>query len=84
MLLTDSVLIRRSPAGPRRIPIGDARMDLNYNRGLVGSRAVGVLVVRSPGAPPDTIYSGLTGLEFQRLRSSLTALSRMRPPEARP
>ena len=80
MLLTDSLLIHRSPAGARRLPIGDAHLDLNYNKGLRGSSAVGVLVVRRTDAAPDTIYSGLTGLEFTRLRTSLTALSRVRPP----
>ena len=81
MVMTDSVLVLRSPAGARRIPVADATMDLNFNRGASRSNAVGMLIVRRPGAPPDTVIRGLGGLEFARLRLSLTSLSRaQRPP----
>jgi len=84
MVLTDSVLIRRSPAGARRIPIGDARLDLVYKKGLGGPSAVGLLIVSAKGIPPDTIYSELTGVEFTRLRASLAAPSRVQPPAPPP
>jgi hypothetical protein len=76
ILLTDSVLIQRVPGGVRRIPIADADMALNFNKRLGGTDELGVFIVRNEGATPDTIYSGLGGVEFTRLRMSLTQISR--------
>ncbi|HKG90338.1 MAG TPA: serine/threonine-protein kinase [Gemmatimonadaceae bacterium] len=77
IVLTDSVLIVQSPAGARRIPVGGANIDLNFNRRRGGSSNAGALIVRNKGAPPDTVYTGLGGLEFVRLRLSLAAAWRV-------
>ena len=84
IVMTDSVLIVRSRTGARRIPIGDAGLHLDFNKRLGGPSDVGVLVVRAKGARPDTIFRGLTGRELARLRTSLTAIARLRPTQTSP
>ncbi|MGK2961828.1 MAG: serine/threonine-protein kinase [Gemmatimonadaceae bacterium] len=83
IFLTDSVLIQPLPRGVRRIPIADADMDLNFHKRIGGTEEVGVLVVRNEGVAPDTIFSGLSGVEFTRLRMLLTQVSRPRGQESK-
>ena len=87
MVLTDSVLVRRSPAGTRRIPVARRdidRVDVNYNGRGGKERNIGVLVVSHKDAPPDTVYKGLSGLEITRLGTSLRALWRAQAQERAP
>ena len=78
LVVTDSVLVHGVPAALHRIPIENARLDLNFHKRLRGSSAVGMLIVKAPGFSPDTVYRGLGGLEFTRLQTSLAALWRGR------
>jgi eukaryotic-like serine/threonine-protein kinase len=78
IVLTDSVLIVRSPTAPRRIPIAAANIDLNFNQKRGGPAAVGRMIVKVAGSRPDTVYAGLNGFELTRLSTSLMGLSRAR------
>ncbi|HSA54819.1 MAG TPA: serine/threonine-protein kinase [Gemmatimonadaceae bacterium] len=78
MVMTDSVLVHGLPAAPRRIPLEDARMDLNFHKDRRAPSAVGLFIVSAPGLSPDTVYRDLGGLEFSRLRTSIMSLARLR------
>lgn len=67
----------------RRLQIADADMRLDFNKVFGGSDLRGVFVINNEGAAPDTIFSGLSGVEFRRLQMSLTQLSRTQKPDAK-
>ncbi len=73
MLVADSVLIRRSPAGPRRIVIEHANLDLRREAGLGKEGPRGLLIARQKGSIPDTVYDNLSGAEVIRLLTDLRA-----------
>lgn len=66
--------MHRSGGEPRRLPIGDADFTLNFNKRAGGPDTIWMLIVTVPGAPPDTIYTSLGGIEFSRLRTSLATV----------
>jgi hypothetical protein len=77
LLLTDSILIRRSAGGFRRIDVREARFDI-ARRARTDSTALGFLIVTPPGAPPETLYRNLSSIEAARLTTELGAWGRAR------
>ena len=69
LLLTDSVIIRRTPKGSRRHALANLNMNLYYNgttRGLVVSdKKAGI---------PDTLYGSLSGAELGALTSAMKGI----------
>lgn len=73
LLFTDKYIIRRSASRPRRFDFSDANIDIKFNK-RSGKDGSGVLIAKLPGSKPDTLYSGLSGIEFMRLRTSIVTL----------
>jgi hypothetical protein len=73
LLFTKSYIIRRSKSHPRRLNSEEANVDIKFNKST-GKAGAGVLIARVKGEKPDTIYKGLSGIEFMRLRTSLVTL----------
>ena len=73
LLFTKSYIIRRSKSHPRRFNSEAANVDIKFNKST-GKAGTGVLIARVKGEKPDTIYKGLSGIEFMRLRTSLVTL----------
>jgi serine/threonine-protein kinase len=73
LLFTKSYIIRRSKSHPRRFNSEEANVDIKFNKST-GKAGAGVLIARVKGEKPDTIYKGLSGIEFMRLRTSLVTL----------
>ena len=75
LLLTDSVIIRRTPEGARRYHLQTVKIDLYFNgttRGLIITDSSGV---------PDTVYRSLSGSELGALTSAMKATNG--PPQAK-
>nr|MDQ3082661.1 hypothetical protein [Gemmatimonadota bacterium] len=81
LLFTDTYIIRRSNSRPRRFDSSRAKIEIsvtkNSRRGWTSA-----LIVRSQGVKPDTLYTGLGGIELMRLRTALVSL-RKKQKEAR-
>jgi hypothetical protein len=75
MLVTDTVLIRRSAAGARRIVIEHANLELRREAGLGSKRPRGFLIAKRTGSIPDTLYDQLSGPEVIRLLTDLRPYS---------
>ena len=73
LLFTDKFIIRRSKSRPRRFNSEDANVDIKFNKSA-GKVGTGVLIAKVKGSQPDTLYTGLSGIEFMRLRTSLVTL----------
>jgi serine/threonine-protein kinase len=76
MLLTDSVLIRRSAAGARRIELSDGKFDIARRRGPGDSAAQGYFIMTRKGERPETLYRNLSSTEAVRLATELAAWGR--------
>ncbi|MBL0170416.1 MAG: serine/threonine protein kinase [Gemmatimonadaceae bacterium] len=74
MLITDSMVIRRTPSGARRVSFGDTRMDIARQLNLFG-RSVGLLIATRPDGRRDTLFTEVTGVEAMRLGSALASLA---------
>ncbi len=77
LLVTDSAMIRRSPAGTRRIPLVGTEVDIARNLKLLG-RPTGVVVASHSTGQVDTLFVKVTGTETMRLSSALAALEAAR------
>ncbi len=73
LLLTDSVIIRRTPRGARRYPVGDIKMKLYYN-----GTTRGLIVTDPTSGIPDTLYRSLSGAELGDLTSAMKAIPETR------
>jgi hypothetical protein len=82
LLITDSAVVRLSPAAPRRLPRGRVDMQVRFVRGAGRVKDDGLLVARFADGPRDTLYRGLRGRDLLRLMSALSALEK--PPVPRP
>ncbi|MDH5315218.1 MAG: serine/threonine protein kinase [Gemmatimonadota bacterium] len=76
LLMTDSILIRRDPAGTRRIVIKDADISINRRKPSRSAPTVSLFIVRTKGQPPDTLYRNLSGTEAVRLLTELAVWNR--------
>lgn len=66
LLLTKDALIRRTPQGPRRHPLGDLSINLYFNGTTRG------LIITDPATGvPDTLYRSLSGAELGALTSAV-------------
>ena len=74
--MTDSILIRRDPAGTRRIVIKDADISINRRKPSRSAPTVSLFIVRTKGQPPDTLYRNLSGTEAVRLLTELAVWNR--------
>jgi hypothetical protein len=72
ILLTDSVLIRRTPQGARRIRSDSALFDVSRNLKLL-SDPDGYLIAKYKDGRRDTLYTHVTGVEALRISSALQA-----------
>jgi serine/threonine-protein kinase len=88
LLLTDSIVVRRTPTGPHRHRLGNLALKLYYN----GSTR-GLIVTDTKGGTPDTLYRSLSGAELGALTSAMAmttdtsrakALRSPAPPQTRP
>jgi len=73
MLMNDSVLIRRSPAGARRYPMADGDITIDRRRASRNAPTVSLFIVKPEGQPAETLYRNLTGTESLRLLTELVA-----------
>jgi hypothetical protein len=73
MIITDSVLIRRSARGARRLELEHASLDIRRTTepGWDGPR--GLLIAKYEGGIRDTIYDSLSGAEVIRMMTDLRA-----------
>jgi hypothetical protein len=76
LLVTDSVIIRRSPNGIRRASIEES--DINLQPIQRGDSPGGLLIVTVKGQRPDTLYNDLSSREAFRLGNEFTAWNRAR------
>jgi eukaryotic-like serine/threonine-protein kinase len=74
LLLTDSAIIRRRPAGTVRHSLQGSDVNLQpFRRG--GSEG-GLLIVRRPGEAPDTLFQDLSGRESYLLMNAFASRHR--------
>lgn len=73
LLFTDTYIIRRSNSRPRRFDSSRAKIDISFKK-EPRKDWTGALIVRNQGVKPDTLYTGLGGIEFMRLRTALVRL----------
>jgi hypothetical protein len=74
LLITDSAIIRRAPAGTIRRSLQES--DINLQPMKRGGSAGGLLIVKRKGSAPDTLYQDLSGREAFRLMNEFTTLGR--------
>ena len=74
LLMTDSVLVRRTPNGVHRYSIADGNVNMQPPRS--GGSSDGVFIVTEKGKQPDTLYHDLSGREFIRLVTEITGWQR--------
>jgi hypothetical protein len=72
-IFTDSFVVRRSPAGARRVLLRGANLDLNRAKGRGDAAMRGYLIVRRGKTTADTLYADLGGLDVGRLLMTLMA-----------
>ena len=70
--LTDSFIVRRSPAGARRVLLKGADVNVNRSKRPEDTRLKGYLII-SHGKVADTLYNDLGGLDVSRLLITLYA-----------
>jgi len=78
LLMTDSVLIRRSPAGALRVPLKDHNIDLARTKQRGDSVSRGYFIISQKGEASDTLYRNLSSTEVTRVLTELTAWYRAR------
>jgi hypothetical protein len=66
LLLTKDAVIRRTPQGPRRHPLGDLSINLYFN-----GKTRGLIILDPATGVPDTLYRSLSGAELGALTSAL-------------
>ncbi|MEI2719987.1 MAG: serine/threonine-protein kinase [Gemmatimonadales bacterium] len=66
LLLTNDAVIRRTPQGPRRHPLGDLNINLYFN-----GTTRGLIIIDPATGVPDTLYRSLSGAELGALTSAL-------------
>ena len=76
LLLTDSAIIRRTPAGTIRRSLEES--DINLQPLPRGGSPGGLLIVRREGAAPDTLYKDLSAREGYRLANEFVTWDRVR------
>jgi hypothetical protein len=76
LLMTDSVLIRRDPAGAKRIDIRDADISINRWKPSRSAPTVNLFILKVKGQPSDTLYRNMSGTESIRLLTELGAWNR--------
>lgn len=74
LLMTDSAIIRRTPAGTIRRSLQES--DINLQPIKRGGSAGGLLIVKRKRAAPDTLYRDLSGRESYRLMNEFVAWQR--------
>jgi hypothetical protein len=72
-IFTDSFVVRRSPAGARRVLLRGANIDINRVKRPTDTTMRGYLIVRRGKTQADTLYDDLGGLDVARLMMSLMA-----------
>jgi len=77
LLMTDSMIIRRSVAGTRRYPVVGTRFDIARNIDLF-SPSSGVATVRQASGVVDTLFTNVSGTEALRLGSAFATLEAAR------
>lgn len=70
LLLTDSVIIRRTPRGARRHSLDDIEVKVYYN-----GTSRGLVITDSKSGVPDTLYRTLSGAELGALTSAMKAVA---------
>lgn len=74
LLMTDSVIIRRTSTGTIRRSLEES--DINLQPIKRGGSAGGLLIVKRKGSAPDTLYQDLSTREAVRLVNEFTTLRR--------
>ena len=74
--LTDSLLVRRSPKGARRVLLKGANINVNRTRRPGEDHLRGYLIVAHGKLHADTLYDDLGGLDMTRLLISLVTNSK--------